>query len=320
MAQATLKEKLFSKPALFLMSLFSLIIIIVLPLSFSYVEYYEYGLVRSQITGKVDISKVYPRGRYAIGPTNTFLKYQANAHHEQLKELSIFSASATNSSIGLEFIVDIDFTFLLIEEEVGLLHKEMATSYRTAIVNRARTAIKNEAIFISFTEYFQSRITVEQRFRDAVELQFTQNPPLHCTLDQFHMGRIRIPESVARRQLESQVQNERNDKESFFQQAQVERELTKVDVNKINLERQKLLRTTEAEASLTRAKAIAQADKITREAEINATQALFEKVGITQQDHMMAFIYLRNLAESEGLDLSIGYLSSENILKTTTVL
>ena len=37
-------------------------------------------------------------------------------------------------------------------------------------------------------------------------------PALHCDLDQFHVGRIQIPEAVARKQLDSKLQNERNDK------------------------------------------------------------------------------------------------------------
>ena len=30
-------------------------------------------------------------------------------------------------------------------------------------------------------------------------------PQLHCKIDQFHLGRIRIPESMATNQLESRV-------------------------------------------------------------------------------------------------------------------
>jgi hypothetical protein len=43
----------------------------------------------------------------------------------------------------------------------------------------------------------------------------------------------RYPKTVARKQLETKLQNERNDKEAFLQQAQIERELTAVDVNTV---------------------------------------------------------------------------------------
>jgi hypothetical protein len=102
--------------------------VILVPLSFSYVNYYEYGLAKTKATGRVDTSKVYSRGRYALGVTKGFLKYQADAHHENFDELSVFSAGESNSSIGLAFKVDVDFTFLLKEDEVGFVHQELASS------------------------------------------------------------------------------------------------------------------------------------------------------------------------------------------------
>ena len=95
---------------------------------------------------------------------------------------------------------------------------------------------------------YRYNAVVEKRLRDAVQKRWNDPPALHCDLDQFHVGRIQIPEAVARKQLETKLQNERNDKEAFFQQAQIERELTAVDVNVIMLEKEKVLRTARAEA------------------------------------------------------------------------
>lgn len=53
-----------------------LLLIILLPMSFSYVEYYEYGLVQRLSTGSVDTEEVYSSGRYIIGPDKHFIKYQ----------------------------------------------------------------------------------------------------------------------------------------------------------------------------------------------------------------------------------------------------
>lgn len=293
-----------------------LLTIILVPLSLSYVEYYEYGLKRSQITGAVDTSKVYSSGRYFLGLGNGFLKYQADSHFEQLHYLSVFSAGGSNESIGLAFVIDVDFTFLLKRDEVGKLHEELASSYRTVIVSRAKDAIKNEAIFVTFDEYFRDRHSVESRFRDAVQNRWDDSPPLHCYLDQFHLGRIRIPETVAVRQLESRVQNERNDKEAFLQKAQVERELTAVEVNTIGLQRQKILRTAEAHANFTRAVAVSEARKVTAEAQINGTKALFEAAGIVQEDHAMAFTYIRTLGNRDEVEIDVSYLSPESVLRT----
>ena len=105
-----------------------------------------------------------------------------------------------------------------------MLHKQLARNYRNVILSRAREGIKNAAAKdVTFTEFFQNRSEVELLFRKAVQDRWDVAPSLHCELDQFHLGRIRIPQSVARKQLESKVQNERNQREEFSQLAQIER-------------------------------------------------------------------------------------------------
>eukprot|EP00978_Attheya_sp_CCMP212_P048655 scaffold555593_cov47-Attheya_sp.AAC.3 len=275
-----------------------LLIIILVPLTFSYVEYYEYGLAQRKTTGSVDT---------------------ADAHHESLDELQVFSKSLSNESIGLEFRIDVDFTYFLNKDEVGALHRELASSYRNVILSRTKDGIKNEAIFVTFNEYFQDRKAVEQRFKEAVQSRWNQTPSVHATMDQFHLGRIQIPDTVANKQLESKIQNERNGREDFLQKAQLERETTAVEVNQINLETNKIMRTATANANLIVANAQAEAVQIKSNADIYGTTLLFENAGIGLQEEKISFSYIRNLMKRENVDLTIDYLSGENILKTKNV-
>lgn len=296
-----------------------LLMVILIPLSFSYVEYHEYALQQRKSTGSVDTSSVYSRGRYAIGPDAKFIKYKADAHLVELKELDVFSAGASDESIGTSFKLNIFFTYLLKQDEIGSLHQESGSSYREIIESRAKEAIKNEAIFITFREYFEDRLAVEKRLRDAVELRW-ESGSLHCYLDQFLLGKISIPNVVAEKQLESKIQNERNDREKFLQEAVVERDLTGVEVNSILLERNKVLRTANAQASLTKSKATSLSQKIVQDAQNNGAMALFEAAGISTQEHKISFGYIRTLLEKgDGLDLDISYLNGENVLKTKAV-
>jgi len=121
-------------------------------------DYFEYGLKQRKSTGKVDTAKVYGTGRYLLGPDYTFLKYRADAHELALDNLAVFSSGGSNESIGLEFILHISLTYTLRKLEIGQLHKDLATSYASVIASRAKDAVKNEAIFVTFTEFFQSRV------------------------------------------------------------------------------------------------------------------------------------------------------------------
>jgi len=294
-----------------------LLLVILLPLSFSYIEYYEFGLAQRISTGAVDTSEVYSSGRYLIGPDKRFIKYPADAHLESFENLGVFSKSSSNESIGLEFRLDADFTFFLIEEEIGDLHIDIASKYRSVILSRAQEAIKNAAASeVTFTEFFQERKKVEALFRGAIQGRWDTAPSLHCRLDQFHLGRIKIPETVATKQLEARLQNERNDREQFFQTAQVERELTQVEVNQINLDAVKTLRTAQAQASLIKTKAVAEAQLIRQQAGINGTQQLFDALGITSQDHKTAFTYIKSLRDRSQLNLRVSYLAPDSILRT----
>lgn len=327
-----------------------MLLVILVPMSLSHIEYYEYGLKKHRM-GKVDTTKVYSSGRHLIGPSYTFVKYQADSHFVQITELSVFSSTPDDKkdSVGLNFIVDVDFTFLLIKNEIAQLHEEMAGSYETVIVSRAREAIKNEGTcrfffvalkghmivgiivisivnkciycishFCFLLEYFQERQAVEKRFREAIEKRWNVKPSVHCRLDQFHLGRIQIPDSVSQRQLETRLQNERNERESFLQQAQLERDLTAVEVNKINLDRDKVLRTAQAEAKLTLARATVQANQIRVNAEINGTQDLLQALNITTQEDVVTFAYNQALRSRGSWSMHTTHWSDGNVLATTT--
>jgi len=139
---------------------------------------------------------------------------------------------------------------------------------------------------------------------------------LHATLDQFHVGRIKIPDSVADKQLSAKIQVEKNKEEEFLQSARIEREITAVEVNQINLKKEKLLRSTAAEASLITANAFALSDQIKNGAINNGTKALLDRLGITSEEHSTAYTYIRTLQNRQNLGLSVSYLADSNIVKT----
>lgn len=293
-----------------------LLIVILIPLSYSYVEYYEYGLIERRTSGSVDTSEVFGSGRYRLGPRHTFFTYPADAHVEEIANLSVFSAGGNNESIGLEFLVNVDFTFFLNRDEIGMLYDELATSYEPVVVSRAVEGIKNEAIYVTFNDYFQARVEVEQRFRSAVQSRWNQDPPLHCTLDQFNLGYIQIPDSVAQIQLDSRIQNERNAMIAFEQDAKLVQEKTAVEVNSINLQADNVLQTAQAQADYIRAKALAQSKQLLAEAQLNGTKALFEAAGLERQESKIAFDYIRALSNRGNLSMEVSYFAPDSVVKT----
>lgn len=294
-----------------------LLLVILLPLSFSYIDYWEYGLKQRKTTGTVDTSKVYGRGRYLVGPDHKFLKYQADAHYVHLEDVGVFSDGGADS-VGLSFLIDVDFAYFLKKDKIGELHKDYAKTYETVILSRTNDAMKNSATGVPFSDYFRNRKGLEKRLRDAIQDRWDEEPSVHAVLDQFHLGRILIPDVVAEKQLSAKIQIETNKKEEFLQQATVEREITAVLVNSINLQKDKLLRETRAEADLITANAYANATKIRNNAINNGMKDLLTGLGIDSQEYATAFTYIRTLQNHDSIDsLRINYFSDENVVKTT---
>lgn len=293
-------------------------LLVLLPLSFQYLDYWQYGLKQRKTTGKVDRSAVFSQGRYFMGPDTRFFEFKADAHVVHLKEVDVFSNSDSEDSIGLSFKLDVDFTYFLKEEEVGILHEELALSYDRVVISRTTDAIKNAAANIPFDDYFRNRRNVEATLKQAVSDRW-ENPALHVALGQFHLGRIRIPDEVADKQLQAKIQVETNDKEQYLQSARLEREQTAVEVNEINLNRQKLLQTTEAEASLITANAVAEAEKIKADAINTGTLDLLTDLNLGSQEESTAYTYIRTLQNRPSLDLTVSYLSDSNLVKTEVV-
>jgi len=292
-----------------------LLLVILLPMSFSYIEYWEYGLKQRKSTGRVNTDKIYGKGRYFVGPDHKFLKYQADAHLVQFDDLAVFSDGGADS-VGLSFLIDVDFTYFLNQTEIGQLHKELASNYKSIILSRTSEAIKNSATTVKFDDYFKDRKAVELQFRDAIEARWNTKPSLHAILDQFHLGRIKIPNTVAEKQLTAKIQGEKNKEEEFLQQARIQREITSVNVNQINLEKEKLLKSAQAESSLITANAFALSDQIKNGAINTGTRDLLNALGITSEEHSTAYTYIRTLHNRKNLGLSVSYLSDSNIVKT----
>jgi len=255
-----------------------------------------------------------------VGPDIRFIKYPADAQIVTLNNLSVFSSGTSEDSIGITFQVDIEFTYLLIKDEIGTLHRELATTYHATIVSKAKEAIRNEAGNVPYEDYYENRRDVEARLRAAVEARWSEQPPLPCVLDQFYLGHIKVAPSVAEKQLESRIQNEKNLMEGYTQQARIERELTDVDINNIYLQETNLLRNTEAQVSLTIAKAKLEAEKKLALANREGISKLIQAVELTQQDHIASFMYIRTLKNHKNATFDVSYLSSENVLRTTSVL
>jgi len=291
-----------------------LLMVILLPLSHQDCEYYQFGLLKRRSTGAVDLSKVFLPGRYWNGPDYTMQTYQGDLHFSEFKELPVFS-STDGESIGLEFKLDIFFTYSIVAEELTDLHKEFKETYRAVVDARARDGIKNQAAQFKFTDYFTQRIMVEQALKEAV---YERLLPVHVKVKDLHMGRVSINEKVREKQLDARVQFEVNDEAEFQRAAQLERDATNLQVAEIDLQTARATALAEAEAVFIEAEAEAEAERVERMATVQGMASLYTGLNITQQRHKTSLDYLRMLRLHDGAKVSSTYLDRDNVLATVS--
>lgn len=90
-----------------------------------------------------------------------------------------------------------------------------------------------------------------------------------------------------------------------------------MEVNTIALEKERLIKETEAQASLVTANAIAEAQKIKSDALNNGTKTLLDALSISSQEYSTAYTFIRTLQNRDkGMSMTVSYLSDENVVKT----
>eukprot|EP00238_Polyblepharides_amylifera_P004401 CAMPEP_0196575668 /NCGR_PEP_ID=MMETSP1081-20130531/5098_1 /TAXON_ID=36882 /ORGANISM="Pyramimonas amylifera, Strain CCMP720" /LENGTH=245 /DNA_ID=CAMNT_0041894037 /DNA_START=416 /DNA_END=1153 /DNA_ORIENTATION=+ len=240
--------------------------------------------------------------------------YQKDAHFVDFKELSVFSAGK-NSSIGLEFMLDVSFTYVIIKEELEALHDELQDSYRAVVDSRARDGIKNVAANVDFTQYFEDRVNVEGILRQSV---YERLLPVHVRVMDFNLGHVKINEQVREKQLETRMQYERNEEAYNKKLAQAERDATDLQVAAISLQATRTRSLAESEANYIRQAAAAEADQIEKLAAVNGFASLYESLNITEQKHKASFDYLRTIMRHDSIQLSSSFVDRDNVVRTSS--
>ena len=115
------------------------LLVVLLPLSYAYLDYYEMGFLMSRVGGSVDTSEVYFGGRHYVGVPNTFKTYRADAHLVQLKEIKVYNKEK------LEISLSCTLQYFLREEDLKVLHEKYGDSYRPVLETAIMAALKNEA-------------------------------------------------------------------------------------------------------------------------------------------------------------------------------
>ncbi|XP_033728421.1 uncharacterized protein LOC117317661 [Pecten maximus] len=317
-----------AKVVIFVVGLGALLIAILVPMSFSYLEYYEYGFLRQKSTGTVTLDKVYTSGRTYTGPDVEFKIFQADAHKVELDDITVFTADK------LEVGVTIYFQYFLRKEDLTLLHAAYDLYYEDVMKSSATDAVKGATTTFNTKQMITDRKLLEETIYTAVRERlggtccrqdcssFLNACPVGCkpyitceTADKglfadvryFQLGEVTISESVKERYMEALVLLEEAEAELLKQEAQVIRKNTTAIIQRTENEASEIQEQGTAEAAYIKSVASANYTAIIETARSEGLKAVFNRLAVTDQQYKSSFDYLRTLRGLTHVHLTVDF-------------
>ncbi|KXJ14768.1 uncharacterized protein LOC110238398 [Exaiptasia diaphana] len=304
----------------------ALLLIIILPMSFGDVEYYEIGFAKQKSTGKVDTTKVYTMGRYLIGPDYTFKKFRSDAHFEKLVKIGVF----TKDKIEVE--ISFAFQYFLKAEDLHDLHQQYDLFYKPIVRSTANAAIKSIAADITISDYLRKRETVENKLFKAVADRLggkccrkdckvnkcrqgclpyrdckKSDKGVFVDVRYFQLLDFDIHNDVKSRYLRQVTEREQEEEANFKLKEKIERKETDRLMNTLQNEAQQIKQNASAESTVIMAKAEADALVQVEQARNTGLAQVFTSLGIKTESHKASYIYLTALRQQHKAKININY-------------
>lgn len=155
---------------------------VIFPLSWQTLPYSEMGLDFNQISGKLDTSRAYERGRHLVGLGHVFITFprtiqtidfaQASELETETSLTSIPVISADGQMIRLECSV----WYRLVPDKLGELYSKYATRYASNVAKAARQGITEASSLFDTVDFYQSRARVREAMKLAVAAALASYP------------------------------------------------------------------------------------------------------------------------------------------------
>lgn len=273
-----------------------LLILILVPMTFSKLEYYEAGLKAQKSTGTVSLDNVYEPGNYAIGPDFTFKTFPISIQSFN-QRIAVYTKSGGDAA-GTTINLDISFQYRLQTVNLAKLYKKVALAFEPLVVTYALDAIKNTAPNYSVDQYLTIRPTIEAAFQTAVTAALKVD--IFVDVVDLQLRRITFGSDYEETKLTTAIQQESNHKEQYLAEKILVEEDTSLQVLKINNEALKV--TNEANANALKIKETAEFNaKATIEtARSSGLKYMLDKLGLVTDEHKASLDYITTLINNKA--------------------
>lgn len=316
----------------------ALLLVILLPMSFSYLDFYEYGFARRRTTGTVDTSKVYQGGRHFIGPDFEFKEFYAAAQFVYFGHIPIFTTD------NLQVSISVELQYFLIKEDLPLLHDTFDLRYQSIVVGNAKDALKNSVTKFDTDEFISNRTIIQKELLNGVRRRLSGmcclpncrqrsecseckeweichdgcKPRNTCTKEDkglfteiryLQLHDIEIPAQVNERRLLTLIRELEEEKEKSIKEEMIIRKQTELEVNKYKNQAKEAIANATAMSKLLMDQAEVNYSRTIENVHNDGLKSLYDGLTITDDKLKASLNYMRTLKDHEKIKYSIDFNS-----------
>lgn len=276
----------------------ALLILILVPMSFQYVEPGEIALSKGRVSGDVDeTGKVYKMnldqaGRYREGPSIVFQKFDARIQ-QNVFDLDVVASNSRG------FVITVVCFYKLNDNELGLLYNKYNTEWITPAKNTIIKAIKGVAPRFSINDYVNNLNEIREDFAFQVKHEIEQDHMLMVNMEVLIL-RCDFTSEVDEQFLQAVIQEQNNQRQLIQRDVDVIAQETETERRGIVANTSLITATGEAIANRIVNTGQAEANRIIRFARTEGFTLLFDHFNVTNSTIKSKF--LKWYAMSQNID------------------
>ena len=283
---------------------FIIIFLIILPLSFQRVTYYEIALSKNRVTSQVNREDFYEAGNHAVGPNTQFVKYPANVQYMYLEDQTVWSKSSDDAA-GTLLALDISLQYQLIPEKLGDLYDKVGMEFETLAKNLAISSIKNEAVKYTADEYLTNRRNIEKGLLKSVtKVMFNESD---ADLIGLQLREVTFPELFYAKKLAAAIQTQNNNAEEYRKESRIIRGETSELVQYIENDAVLIKQIADAKSVNIKQTALNTATKIVQDARSDGLKCIVDEISINNHKHLLSLDYILQIEKSNKTNFLINF-------------
>lgn len=295
-----------------------LLIVILVPLHFSYVERNQYAFKKNTATNDVDRTATYPNGRYGWGVGKAPVTFPSDY---QLLSFTGRDALSVFVEGGQTIYVPFEIMYRILREKLPQLYEAFGTSYHSRITSIARARLRNTAPQFTLDDYLSSRANVSAAFLADLIPELASKAFVETSAEYFFMYEIQLPTALLSQRNQIFTISQAQITQQYAQTATLTRLTTTSQVASIDGEVSVVAANATAAASAATQSAAAEAFAIVQAERGNLLNSLVTQLGLSRNSTSQLLYYLSILddglttvAPTLGVNQSVAAKSASRIV------